>query len=107
MVERDRRHLVLWTRTAFWFIALCVALVVVQFGEEGESVGRTFELEEDSDEVFNNTLENELEGQGTLSPEVLREAVLAIQTRLKDLQSKSNKEWNTTTNRFLLYRVLN
>jgi hypothetical protein len=102
MVERDRRHLVLWSRTAFWFVALCVTLVVVQFGEEGESVGKTFELEEESDDIFNSTLEKELEGSGTLSPDVLREAVLAIQTRLKGLESKSNKQWNTTTNRFSL-----
>ena len=99
MVDRDRRHLVLWSRTALWFVALCVTLVVVQFGEEGESVGKTFELEEESDDIFNSTLENELEGSGTLSPDVLREAVLAIETRLKGLESKSKKQWNTTTSR--------
>ncbi len=107
MVERDRRQLVLWTRTAFWFVALCAALVVVQFGEEGESVGKTFELEDESDEIFNSTLENELQGQGTLSPEVLREAVFVIEAHLKGLESKSHRQWNTTTSRSSLHRAVN
>jgi hypothetical protein len=107
MVERDRRQLVLWTRTAFWFVALCAALVVVQFGEEGESVGKTFELEDEGEEIFNNTLENELEGQGTVSPDVLREAVFVLEARLKGLESKSHRQWNTTTSRSSLHRAVN
>ena len=97
MLER-RRQLALWTRSAFWFCSLCVALVIVQMGEEQERDDVRFELDQD-DGIFNSSFANELDS-GPVSPDVLREAVVMIESGLKAFESRSNQDWNATNSRF-------
>ena len=94
MLER-RRQLALWSRTAFWFVTLCVAVVLIQLGEE-QSTDR-FELDQ-NDGIFNSSFENELES-GPVSPVFLRQAVNIIQGGLKALEARTNTQWNSTTSR--------
>ena len=97
MVER-RRQLALWSRTAFWFVVLCVAVVVIPFEEEQEQGRQRFELDQ-NDGIFNASFENQLES-GPVSPVFLREAVMMVQSGLKTLKSRTNTQWNATTSRF-------
>ena len=85
-------------RTAFWFVVLCVAVVVIPFEEEQEQGRQRFELDQ-NDGIFNASFENQLES-GPVSPVFLREAVMMVQSGLKTLKSRTNTQWNATTSRF-------
>lgn len=106
MQERDRRARLqtLGSRAAFWFIALCVSVALIQFNESDRNAERILELEEDplsdesSDEIFNSSFEAELGGK-PVTPNLLRDAIIAIKDGLVLYEAKSKRRWNATTSR--------
>jgi hypothetical protein len=93
----SRRQLALWSRTAFWFVVLCSAIVIVQFGAEEEEGSERFELDQ-ADGVFNASFQNQLES-GPVSPAFLRQAILMVEHGLKNFEARTKNEWNDTTSR--------
>mmetsp|Transcript_45039 Transcript_45039/g.119788 ORF Transcript_45039/g.119788 Transcript_45039/m.119788 type:complete len:231 (-) Transcript_45039:42-734(-) len=100
-VFRREKRLTILFRVAFWSVALTVAVALVLFNAGNDQDGRAVSLDEvvPSEEIFNESFVKELGGGNAISPQVLSDAIVQIESGLKRMEARSKHRWNATTYR--------